>query len=133
MTTLTAPLVGAAYRPPAKLVLGMLASGTELMLDPEPTNEHDPLALRVMVTASVLTQDDKEVLQVHLPGYGLTLDEVLSQPIWLGYIARTREGVPCGNAQFLDLMAASPGYKATLGFSPEGKPQVILTEHGQEQ
>lgn len=125
---ITAPLVGMHFRPPAKAVLSALPSGTELILSPEPDNEYDTDALRVLVEPDQVPESQRGPLALACEGFGFAIDEVLAAPIFLGFIAKTRpeKNIPVGNKQFLDAMAGSPHHKATLGFSAEGKPQVHL-------
>ena len=52
MTDLLVPLVGAYFRPPAQQLLRHLPSGTELVLEPEPENPHDPNAIAVYTRSS---------------------------------------------------------------------------------
>jgi hypothetical protein len=115
--SITAPLVGTHFHPPAKAVLPLLASGTALTLLPEPTNEYDPFAVRVLVAPEAIAPQHHPDLELHLPGWGLELSEVLAAPIFLGYIARTHSQV------MVRALEQSPA-TASLGFSPEGKPQV---------
>ena len=83
------PIVGAFYRPPAKLVCELLSVGQELVLYAEPDNEHDTNAVAVWLMTDTIGEATKEALAERLPEHGLTLEQFLAQPEWhLGYIPK---------------------------------------------
>lgn len=140
MTTFTAPIVGQFHRPPAKTILEYLPSGAELLLIPEPENEYDSNAIKVLIADdAILNSPAVETMSANLPLQGFTLEQVLSEcPIQLGYVAKTggnplakaqerERGLKLvGNAEVLDLMK-DPDYRATLVFGPSGAPLVSIT------
>lgn len=89
MSTNTLPIVGAYFRPPAKILIESLAVGTPLYLLAEPDNHVDPNAVAVYVEASNIPETAHAFLEEILPQCGFTLDAVLGQETWhLGYIPK---------------------------------------------
>lgn len=82
------PIVGAHYRPPAKLILAHLRPGTELHLQAEPQNPYDENAIMVLLPSSNLPQAE-EFWQLCEANFGLTEEDLAGVPIHLGYIPRT--------------------------------------------
>lgn len=121
---LTCPIVGAYFRPPARVVLSHLPLGTPLELDPEPENEHDPNAIAVYVSMEQLAKIDWEPYNDELMSCGSSpaglINEEYPDALHLGYIPRTH------NVAFLGALAASPSHRATLAALPDGKPAVRL-------
>lgn len=137
---LTSLLVGAYFRPPAKLILSVLPAGTPLILQPEPENPYDAAALRVLVLTSSIPEASYPQLDEELLNFGSTLLDLLSQSeIWLGYIASTG-GKPLrvaaereasglvGNQEFSELLL-DESHQASLSFDGAGEPLVILEVH----
>lgn len=119
------PLVGTFFRglPDGRncgpAVLANLPSGTPLTIVPEPTNPFDPNAIAVMLRIIDIPSQAHDNLELELAGYGIMLSELLQQQTFqLGYIAKAK-------AQELASWIPSAGTSASLGFSPEGKPQVV--------
>lgn len=84
-----APIVGMHFRPPAKLILEYLPSGTPLMLVREPDNPYDENAVKVMLLPEHLPSDAD--FQESLASFGHDYEVLCSgPPIHLAYIARTR-------------------------------------------
>lgn len=146
MPNLTSLLVGAHFRPPAKLVLAHLPAGASLVLDPEPSNPYDSNAVRVLVSPTALPESEWPALEAELPEFGSDLDSLLAhgtldsdeidEPmIWLGYIAATggkplanaRPGL-VGNSEVLAQLAACPTATAILRFGPGGEPEVEISD-----
>lgn len=137
--TLTVPLVGMHFRPPAKQVLQVLPQGAPLRIEAEPDNPYDAKALRVMVPTSVIPVEQHEELARLMVGTGQDLEEVLQQElVWLGFIADS-EGKVClkagrpGNGHVIAAaQSAMPGgvdwpeVRAKLGFFPDGAPAVVV-------
>lgn len=125
------PIVGAAFRPPAKAVLSALAGGTALRLIREPENPYDQRAIRVeaspkdLVEAIVLTDDFK----LMLAGYGFDLEALHAQAFWhLGYVPKTHNTEP---ASLMDAQAqkepptlTAKVFEGKLSFNAAGAPQV---------
>ena len=84
------PLVGMYFRPPAEGIVKALPSGARLYLRPEPTNQYDPYAVAVLLRSSDVTKEEvRAVLEMHLMGYGCSLEEFDNVPEWhLGYIKK---------------------------------------------
>lgn len=133
---LTTLLVGDHFRPPAKLVLAHLPSGTRLRLELEDGNPYDQDAIRVLVETRLIPESQFGALETALPDMGYTLEQVLSGgTVWLGYIPASR-GKPLataqrvepdlvGNHEFREEMLGE--YSATLAFAQDGKARVLLT------
>lgn len=137
MSILLSPIVGAHFRPPAKLVLSVLAVGTELVLDPEPGNQYDEHALGVWLPrASLLGLSEQAVarLEAELVGFGWDLGGLLTlDRLQLGYCASGGNSKALAvnssyrpNRVLLDAMAGSPGHQASLAFGPGGEAVVKL-------
>lgn len=139
---LSIPLVGMHFRPPAAQVLAALPLGTTVYLVREPSNERDPNAVKVV--ADVQNSDVKtHVLEALLAGTQFTVNEVMGQPVWLGYLAMTG-GKPAaggpGNVEALMLMSAAETkmklevdveahwkrYSGKLSCLPDGRPSVDM-------
>jgi hypothetical protein len=145
MTQIMVPLVGMHFRPPAKLILECLPSGTPLALLPEPENPYDEKAIRVLVSPDEVPASKNEHLQEVLPGMGHEWELVMAGrhegavngKVFLGYIADS-QGKEClkngwnGNADVAALAekAGKPvtELSARLTFSPEGKPFVHVSD-----
>lgn len=141
MQTLTIPLVGSYFRPPAAQILKILPLGTPLILTPEPDNPYDPNAIQVLVSLSH-TWPISEIgrLQSALEGTGYDACELIRQetepeggPLQLGYIAKsgskTALGGP-GNAELIAAIGTEHGdkpYTAVLSCHPNGSPTVTIT------
>lgn len=122
-------LVGAHFRPPAKLILASLPSGAELILEPEPDNPYDEAAVKVLCRPSAIPEGQFLGLDEGLPASGFSLDEVLRQEsVWLGYLGASKnkdvvKGGFASNVEILALMA-NPGHLVSLAFAPDGKALV---------
>jgi len=74
------------------LLSATLPLGQALWLVPEPTNEHDPNAIRVMLRGAKLDARAIEELReqaAHLEGYGFTPEDITENDWHLGYIPKT--------------------------------------------
>lgn len=131
MKTLTVPLVGMHFRPPAKQVLAALPSGAELILEPEPENPYDPKAVKVLARTKAIPTSQHSSLDESLQGTGVYLQDLLAwEDIWLGYVADS-DGKVCaggkpGNREVVSAML-SASHQATLVFLPDGKPAVVVS------
>ena len=141
VNTLTGLLVGMHFRPPAKLILECLPSGTPLTLRHEPDNPYDEDAVAVEVQLRHIAPSQKARLESDLPAMGWSWEMVeehvaLARPLQLGYIgagknkevkALESEGVT-HNRVFIDAQAIVPWTQCviTLGFSAGGKPLVVM-------
>jgi hypothetical protein len=109
MTTYLAKLVGNHFRESGKLVLPVLGEGQDLILEPEPDNEHDPDAIKVCVDmfGSRFIKDPSQHVVVHL-----------------GYIPRSRNQ-NFGTLEVHQIMR-QPDWKASLTFDMMGQPMVRI-------
>ena len=152
--TISAPLVGSYFRPPAKIVLDVLPAGCELILEPDPHNAYDPKAIKVSVPTKAIPENQYVWLESELPaaGWGLddllrfgtnngqteSQDELLEPTVWLGFIVdsdgkamakmKAAGAAPdlVGNREVAEAMLDRT-HSAKLGFDPAGKPLVIVT------
>lgn len=121
------PIVGAYYRPPASTILVYLPLGTNLLLEPEPTNDYDSNAIKVTLDNDTISD------WIDSPNFPSTLDEALVncgysvevidnlfEPLHLGYIPKTH------NTQLLGLLSSGPDWSATYTTLPDGKPAVRI-------
>jgi hypothetical protein len=125
-------IVGAYFRPPAPQVLSALPSGHALVLVPEPGNEFDPHALRVMLNTHELAPGTRDNMSHALEGTGYDVDE-LDTLVHLGYVASTRNKLLTGRTDVMSneqIIAALAGHEApwtsTLMFDTSGRPQVVI-------
>jgi hypothetical protein len=126
-------LVGAHFRPPAKLILAALPAGTPLVLEPEPENPYDPQALKVCIRTENILLD--RLADSDLEGYGWSRARLaeLEEPLHLGYCAR--EGnKDLSKLQYLGLSSAAEllaandnlqSWGAVLAWGPNGEPLVV--------
>ena len=124
--TVLVPLVGMYFRPPAKLVLGVLPSGASLRLVAEPDNPYDAKAIKVFVAFSEIPESQRVELAKALPSAGYDIDELeATGEIHLGYIADS-DGKVCratGMRGNREIAGASSG---TLSFAADGSPLVVV-------
>ena len=125
-------IVGAYFRPPAQQVLGALPSGHPLVLVPEPDNEFDPHALRVMLDTDGLSPDTRDNVSHALEGTGHDLAE-LDTLMHVGYCAAARNKMLAGradmssNQQLIEALAdADVPWRGTLMFDTSGHPQIVV-------
>lgn len=139
MTTLSCPLVGGHFRPPAKQVLSVLHSGCPLALVPEPENPYDPKAIKVMLDPADILVSQHEALAAALDGV-CDLDSVmLDGRLHVGYVADStgkvcqKRGEP-GNGQLAEVVNGWNGdgmewedVAASLTFAPDGQAMVTVS------
>lgn len=146
MTTpqLVAPIVGAQFRPPALLLLRVLPTNHPLILEAEPSNEHDPDAIRVLLNHTTLDLDNEEIGKIlsnaHLSNQSAIEDWVNRQELHIGYVAKSSNPRSCqidnhpsiGNTEIHNALIHSKAVKplttwrhpAVLTFSMSGQPLV---------
>ena len=126
MATITSLLVGAHFRPPAKLILEHLPSEAILILEPEPDNAYDPNAIQVLVMGTSFPNECHEFLENDLSGYGFALVDILDsdEPWHLGFIAKdfAAEQKSRGFPEGVDV----PG---TFSVNAQGKARVRFEEN----
>lgn len=119
------PIVGAFYRPPAKLLLEVLAVGTPLLLLAEPDNPADRNAVAVWIKTEDIPSTAYGTLEENLPQFGFDLQGVLNTPSWhLGYIPKNFA------VQLKDAFVVVEGQElaGTFGTNPKGEPRFIFPE-----
>src|SRR5215467_16806 len=91
--TVTTYLVGARFYPPALAILEVCPPGYPLEIRPEPQNEYGPNALAVYTRLSNLGEAALASLAEKVPGYGTTIEAILSTE-WhkLGHVPATDAG-----------------------------------------
>ena len=87
-------IVGQYYREregtPARAIFAVLPTGAELILLPEPTNEHDPNAIMVILESTQIPDNQHQKLDELAMGFGHSSSTILAQEFWhLGYIKAT--------------------------------------------
>lgn len=150
MTTLklVAPIVGAQFRPPAALLLRVLSMGHPLLLEGEPSNEHDPDAIKVLLPILSLDPDNEAIANIlqasHLSNQEAIDNWVNKKYFHLGYVAKSTNSRSCqidnrpspGNNEIINALihsGAVPRGKllvwdcpATLTFSMSGQPLIQI-------
>jgi hypothetical protein len=136
MTSHTAELRGAHFRPPAKAIIQALPTNHPLELRPEPSNPYDANAVAVWIDAKTIPEDALEELRYTLPGMGQDIDTLLEQRFWqLGYIAKEIAATVQEPIALLieghnvDAAASGEGFlwdgmPCRLSFGGDGKPMV---------
>ena len=125
MATNTLPIVGAYFRPPAKVLIEVLSIGTPLELIAEPDNIYDPNAIAVWLNSSHIPPEAYSRLEELLPPFGYSLEDVMNEEYWhLGYVPkelakRLRE------TQAID---TSEPMAVTISLSSNGAPRVRRAE-----
>jgi len=121
MTTVTdinsAPLVGAHFHPPAKLLLQHLPTGQVLRLIRDPDNAYDTNAIAVWADI----EKNPDIPMHELIGFGVE-EESFPGSFMLGHIA-AKTGEAKALAPILD---SGHMPKATLAFDAKGAPRVAL-------
>lgn len=111
-------IVGTQFRLSANAILPVLEVDTPLILDPEPENPYDPLAVKVCLNVSEVGHLHSSIPAGH------------EAPIvHLGYLPRSgtkTDTTGFGNAQALRIMQGGPNWNAFLAFSPQGDALVRL-------
>lgn len=144
MITLKSPIVGSQFRPPAALLLRILPTNHPLYIELEPLNEHDPDAIRVMLSLSTLDLDNEQIsnilTQTNLTAQSAIEDFANSNALHIGYVARSSnprscqiDNRPCpGNYEIINALTHNKSvdplklwrYSANLTFSMSGQPLV---------
>jgi len=120
----TLPIVGAFYRPPAKLVLESLPIGAELFLCAEPDNAYDANAVAVWVLSETIPSSAHAKLEEGLPAFGFTLDTFLAQEQWhLGYIKKEI----AAELKVKGIVNNDKTVDVIFTLSADGKPRAQLT------
>lgn len=113
---LSSPIRGMHFHPPAKTIIQHASAGLPLHLEPEPENQYDPNAIRVLVPKEALAPL-REIIDMVLPDSGLEPDEWWGEDAedfaFLGYI---------GKEFTADWHPHLGGLSPTLGFDGAGKP-----------
>jgi hypothetical protein len=143
MNIFICPIVGAYFRPPAKVIMRIMDAGHELVLEPEPENPYDSDAIKVGVRLNTIhvAESDFPDVEEELMRYGATWEdlkkdewgELVEDPVMhLGYVPRSGaktakiDGDPSlGNKEIMNVIR-QPDWKATLTFSPAGQPLVQI-------
>jgi hypothetical protein len=125
-------LVGAHFRPPAKAVIESLPAGAELTLEPEPENQYDEYAIKVLVRAEAVPASQQDDLREKCLLMGADWDELLlaTEPLHLGYLisaTNKKLGAWTPNTIISDVLSRGPDWTARLGFSDKGEPMVIVS------
>ena len=148
MPNLTVPLVGMHFNPPAKQVLAILPAGTPFRLEAEPDNPYDPEAIVVLLDLEpVVDALDKlpevcQLLEESLVGTGFDLAEIRQGgTMKMGHVGASGRG-PCqklglpGTQEVHELAEGLEGgledLGATLAFTPDGVPTLLLAPKGGE-
>lgn len=83
------PIVGMFHHRPAPAIIDVIPIQTTLWLRAEPTNAYDVNAVKVVIKSAETPDTCHLLLQDKLSGFGVGLEEYLSQEEWmLGYIPR---------------------------------------------
>ncbi len=120
----SAPIVGMHFRPPAKALVAALPSGTPLMLEPEPTNQYDPFAVKVLVDLTEMDDEFWDEIETALGLAGVEKEELLEAPRHIAYIDKAKTG---SAKQVFEAMTAGHEPSAKLGFDGQGAALVTIT------
>lgn len=115
-------IVGSNFRPPAKDLLQVMATGTPLTLLRDPDNPYDPNAIKVLLATPDIDEAWADDLCPLLDTRGLDWADLQAEPSWLlGFIPRIEAEVL---AQVFD--AHGEPVHAKLAFDMTGKPSVAF-------
>lgn len=134
--SISAPIVGAHFRPPAKQLLACLPSGTPLVCVPEPTNPYDPKAIKVFIAGEDIPPSQWPALEAALDGTGHLVADLVADGVrtQIGYIADSdgkiiRERGGNGNREIGEaaLAAGIEGeFLGTLAFDSDSQAMLHL-------
>jgi hypothetical protein len=119
-------LVGMRFRPPADVIVGNLAAGTDLVLMRQPDNPHDENAIAVLL-AGFQGEDFTELrdeAEAAATAQGLVVEEWLTDPIYLGFISRNEAALISKELDAAERDGRN--VEAKLSFNLEGRPKVIV-------
>lgn len=131
MPHIIVPVVGAHFRPPAKVLIAIMPTGHALQLRPEPTNPYDENAIAVWAKADAIPTD---LIVDNMPAFegagdAPDLENLGGMEGWqatyrqLGYVARVDTDKVRG------LQSDSNGFwDATIGFDGAGKPTAKVED-----
>jgi len=136
MPSLTAPIVGLHFHPPAKWLLEKLPQQTPLILSPNPDNPHDPNAIEILIDHDELgiwidnNTENFDEWDQELIGMGWSCQQLqeLTEPLLLGFIPanqKTSLGNPT-NIQFLLVLSGTDNWTAHLTYLLTGQSAVKL-------
>lgn len=130
MHKLTAPLVGAHFRPPAKALLQILPNGHPLELRADPENEYSSIAIGVWLRSATIPATAYEELALHVGGMGHSVEDILTQSEWhLGYVCEVgnkKQGAQAVEFRQIVGWKADLVLPATLAFDAAGMPLVAV-------
>lgn len=113
------PIVGAHFRPPAKIILNCLQAGHRLLLLPEPSNPYDAFAIQVCVESETLEDLPDGIiaeLELKLPSTGYSLEDIFD-------VVRRHLGfIPAIDAKNFHI--PPEGIDGKLAYTLAGKPAV---------
>lgn len=121
----SAPLMGAHFRPPAKTLLAILPANFPLTIRPEPENPYDSNALAVWLDVEDFSDELWQDLLPMLPGSGFDETDLRAQRHFhIGYAAK--EIAATTQKAVIELLRenALDALPARLGFSGVGKYQI---------
>jgi hypothetical protein len=125
------PIVGAHFRPPAKIILQFLPMNAPLVCEREPSNEFDSNAIAVFVQPSAIPESVREELGQQSAGFGYSLDDIMAAPRWhLGYVPAkfTAELAAAMDNQPRSDLSTPPQALGKLCCDSKGKPAVMLDD-----
>jgi hypothetical protein len=112
------------FRPPAKALVAALPSGTPLLLEPEPSNQYDPFAVKVLVNLTGMDDEFWDEIETALGLAGVEKKELLAEPRHIAYIDKAKTG----SAKIVfEAMAVGHKPSAKLGFDGNGAALVTIT------
>lgn len=114
-------IVGAFYRPPAKVLLDFLAVGVAMRLIPDDQNEHDVNAMAVILPQAGLPVPSERLLEA-LTGHGIDGERYAEfEDVHVGYIPREV-------AAAFAAKGARREYSCRFTVSATGKPMIRIEE-----
>ena len=125
--TVFLPIVGAHFRPPAKVILATIPVECPLLVRREKENPYDYNALQVLVASDAIADWEDPALVEHLENLlapvGSDVETLRSQAMWhLGYIPKDKALLI---APIMD-KHSSRTLSATFAPSPDGKPMLAI-------
>lgn len=125
MSYATMPIVGAFYRPPAKVLITVLPIGCPLKLYAEPDNPADANAVAVYLASKDIPDTAHDELGEALPQFGFDLAQVLAQEEWhLGYVPKEM----AKQLRDADIVMPSVPVDVTFSLNAKGNPRIRFAE-----
>jgi hypothetical protein len=121
------PLRGFNFRPAGKAIVQALTIGTPLRLEPDPSNQYDPHAIKIMLDSEAVPAAAREELGELLPRAGSSIEEFLSVSAHhIGFVPQKNAAT---TSETVAKLLAQGDVELTAEYATDGQgyPSVKLT------